>query len=544
MLSVVPASRCRIFFEDFPFDQLALPCPTCTFFGTQCLGNDHPRRLSEQPQHIFVVTPSLGKASVKEFDELATAACPRAPEQPTAKAPRLLIDQSETTANRICVPFRPEILSGDVANILESLKVPLLTSIPVDEGFFPRMYTTPGNSTFAVVDGEEAVTFTEHFKAFHLRCKQLSENFTEESVLCAITSITGGLWKELALLIQLQPLLTFKYSARDVSGATQDGARPDEIVHLNDFLVAKGEHKKSASDLRVAVAEQTKKLASYNHVEYGTMIVYLPVYSAAGSLVEFGVVDVRNKRYFCAIRHSVEDPLGRLKCFVSAINMFRLILTMAPFIPNNPSPLFKDQLDGALRFFDSYIIKKVKRTDTCPADLYNILATGSVPFAAKVVYNSSKISLRISPVGVRTPDRGEGLSIDEVRVGVRCCLECLAYLHAHQFVHRDIRWANMIRVYNSRPDGSIVDVKFRVIDFEFSGRSGEPMNIDDYIFADVVPFGQPYTPSHDIYFVGMLVQTWAEVNRTDLDESAAQFVHDLQHGELDADAALRHRWLL
>eukprot|EP01031_Cornospumella_fuschlensis_P027628 gene27628-33365_t len=40
------ASACNAFFGDFSTAERAENCPTCARFGTQCLGNDHPR---EQP---------------------------------------------------------------------------------------------------------------------------------------------------------------------------------------------------------------------------------------------------------------------------------------------------------------------------------------------------------------------------------------------------------------------------------------------------------------------------------------------------------------
>lgn len=167
------------------------------------------------------------------------------------------------------------------------------------------------------------------------------------------------------------------------------------------------------------------------------------MYSAAGTLVEFGFVDVRTKTYHAVSRHDLVGVEGRVSCFVASINIFRLLRTMAPHIPSNPSPVFQEQ--RGLMFFDKYVIKKLPQYCTCPPQLYALLATGSVPCAAKVEQRGA--SVKVSPVGVRTPPSGRKLALE---AAVRDCLCCLKHLHARGFVHRDIRWPNLIRIFQAR----------------------------------------------------------------------------------------------
>lgn len=457
----------------------------------------------------------------------------------TWKAARTQRDTSKETTKALCPPFDCSVVS-DVHAAINALRSPIIAPIPVE-----RIVSAGSGmqvaALFTKTDGEEAFDFVHAFEAFEGRCVELcSGSMSEELVLCAITSITAFFWRKLASHVDpFGPVLTYNYNAKDFAGTSQAGKRPDETIFLNDFLAGKGEHKCNRTELGNAVAEQMTKLAGYNHVEYGTHIVCLPVYSAAGSLVEYGVVDVRTKLYYPASRFNVVMAADRCECFVGAINFFRLLRTMAPYIPNSPSPIFRD-LQG-LTFFDKYVLKKVPEACTCPQALYDLLATGSVPCAAKVEKSGKK--LKVSPVGVRTPDRGQGLSLAEVRTAIKACLKCLAYLHHRNFVHRDIRWANLIRVYKSRSDGSVESVSFIVIDFEFSGEHGEPMLIQDYIFRDEVPYGQPYNASHDLFFVGKLILTWAESNNITLDALAQSMVETLQSGPVNAQDALALEWL-
>jgi hypothetical protein len=128
--------------------------------------------------------------------------------------------------------------------------------------------------------------------------------------------------------------------------------------------------------LAVAVAELTKKLSGYNVVEYGLKIVFLPVIAAAGYLIEFGLVDVRNKRYHGINRYDLRDVGSRVQCFVKMINIFRLIRTMAPHIPANPTPLFKT--NDKVTFYDSFVTKIRTPNNTCPNELYECLGREEV----------------------------------------------------------------------------------------------------------------------------------------------------------------------
>eukprot|EP01033_Poteriospumella_lacustris_P005690 gene5689-4073_t len=303
-----------------------------------------------------------------------------------------------------------------------------------------------------------------------------------------------------------------------MSGATGGDARPDETDYLNSFLVCKSEHQ--VDRLTDAINDLTSKLTGYNVVDYGTKIVHLPVIAVGGTLVEFAVIDVRNKDYHQVRRLDIGDNIcRRVDCFVMAINFFRYFRTMEQFIPSNPTPLFIKGTQN-VDFYLGYVRKRISESHTCPAELYNLLGTGSVPCAVKV--EKRKSFLKISPSGVRTPDQANDFSLKEVK---------------------DIRWANLIRRYSFRADGSIASSQFLVIDFEFADRAGEEMRIHDYIFAAVVPFGTPYHCCHDLTLVGILLKKWANYHSIQLDRSAENFIRMVEDPKSTASAALTQEWL-
>ena len=139
-----------------------------------------------------------------------------------------------------------------------------------------------------------------------------------------------------------------------------------------------------------------------------------------------------------------------------------------------------------------------------------------------------------------------GLDLKDVQAAIKIVLQCLAFLHARGFVHRDLKWANLIRFAKYRADDATLEsVNFLVIDFEFAAADGDYMHIGDYIHRDVVPYGSQYYAANDLQLVGKMVETWADSNDHWLDSSALDFVRSVTKVKepLDASAALQHPWL-
>jgi hypothetical protein len=82
-----------------------------------------------------------------------------------------------------------------------------------------------------------------------------------------------------------------------------------------------------------------------------------------------------------------------------------------------------------------------------------------------------------------------------------------------------------------------------VIDFEFAARDGEDMLIHNYMYAHVVPYGQPYQCRHDLILVGKLVKVWANYNSKQLETDANDFISMLNQHNSNASNALTHVWL-
>jgi len=265
------------------------------------------------------------------------------------------------------------------------------------------------------------------------------------------------------------------------------------------------------------------------------------VIAAAGNTVELCIVDVRVKSYHQVRRYDVlGNPDQRDECFVGMLNCFRLFSTMLPYVPTDCTPLFRE-FDN-VTFLTDHVKKKIPTSCTCPPELYNLLSGNSVPCAVKVVPSRNASYLNVTPLGLAISDHGKELSLSDVRRAVKAVLVCLAFLHHKEFVHRDIRWSNIIRVPVLRQNGTLERFEYLVIDFEFAARDGDVMTIQKYKHADLVPTGTRFSRHHDLNLVGMLLTSWASKSSEPLDALAYSIADELAHDRLTASQALQHAW--
>ena len=152
----------------------------------------------------------------------------------------------------------------------------------------------------------------------------------------------------------------------------------------------------------------------------------------------------------------------------------------------------------------------------------------------------------MTPTGIRIPDRGDGLTVHELRTAIKAVLTCLQFIHARRFVHRDLRWANIIKHASYLSNGTLESYHFLIIDFEFAACDGDAMMINNYIHGRIIPYGSSYHTLHDMRrLVGKLLEAWAGSNNQVLNPLALDFMYSATREDhpLDASAALQHAWL-
>jgi len=109
---------------------------------------------------------------------------------------------------------------------------------------------------------------------------------------------------------------------------------------------------------------------------------------------------------------------------------------------------------------------------------------------------SCSVNLRLEPVGALVRITGTA----QLRSLVFCILTTLKHIHEHDFVHRDIRLDNVIKVTNG----------WLLIDWELAGRTNQLVWWEGRLLPDAVRHRiESYTCMTDLWQLGMLIKTAA-----------------------------------
>jgi hypothetical protein len=233
-------------------------------------------------------------------------------------------------------------------------------------------------------------------------------------------------------------------------------------------------------------------------MEYGPWIRYLPAYVANRDVVRFFLVDVRTKALHNIGSFNLQFMVDRRNAVRLSLNIYRLLLTMAPLCPPNIPPLYRD-IHGVV-FFANYVFKPLHHHQPCaPDEVYALLRDGRIPYAIRVEKQETCVLVR--PKGMTISAGGGGVRPQNLIRAISSVLKCLQSLHGHGFAHRDIRWNNIIRMSS----GTNESHEFRVIDFELAAKSGEKMPLRNYVFEDIVAYGQRFFCHHDLVCLAKMI---------------------------------------
>ncbi|DBB07141.1 TPA: hypothetical protein ACH3X1_011712 [Trebouxia sp. C0004] len=316
--------------------------------------------------------------------------------------------------------------------------------------------------------------------------------------------------------------------------------RRDYMQHLDNVLVVGGEDKPKRELMQKAVQELLDKHKGANAAVYGDL-GYLILFATAADAVRVFALNLhQNARLEPLIPEFVMvDLLGRqriVKLFINLIRWLRTVheLSLLPPPPpaqllvpfKRPSPYPADEaghqqseVEITLRF------KGVEKLFTVPGshvqellDVYGLLQHLQLPGAIlckslqvngeqlKLQYPMSKqrkasrrsrscsVRLRLEPLGALVRITGTA----QLRSLVSCILTTLKHVHQHDFVHRDIRLDNVLRVN----DGWLL------IDWELAGRTNQLVWWEGKLLPDAVKHRtEPFTCKTDLWQLGMLIKT-------------------------------------
>lgn len=467
--------------------------------------------------------------------------------EPNAKKAKLsLIDRSVEYIKQLIAsaPLSANICT--VEDLRRELKINLPGSIFIQ-----------GHLTFVCVASEIlplTCSETEHMddiEMLFLRAFSYSVKPGNEEMWASTADLlTGNVWSKLDDLtgaLKMKP----NQNARDPSGVTEKRLRPDYWLTVGGALLLKAEHKKLYSDMHQARAELADKMKGWNLVALRGLD-FLPCYVVGGENLQFCAVVPNRDGLSCTV-HNVSDefdmtvPIQRLEIVKAAFNMFRILISLRRKMPSMVPTLYTEQSrsDGAaITIMDDHVLKVCQPTlleiYACLSGEKKIRCTTSVEVKEKRGKFSSSgfVTLIIKPVCIEVLPCIE----NELKAAISAVLDALIDFHARGYVHRDIRWPNILR-----------DVRgwWLLADFELADKVGALLphrfrNSDH--FSPEVRRGEPCTEALDMWQVGCLVQSWQQhpnVSSASLPISALAetFVVELRRVNMSALQARMHTWL-
>ncbi|KAF8415559.1 hypothetical protein EV426DRAFT_57687 [Tirmania nivea] len=268
--------------------------------------------------------------------------------------------------------------------------------------------------------------------------------------------------------------LTFRRNSGDTNNTatTRQGKRPDFLCWMRGALLLRGEEKHSPRELDVARSELLEKFGTWSASFYG-QVPFVLGYATGGFHINFYCL-TRNGQCQGIFPDSFNTTLlsRRLTVFQIIINIFRLLRTWRPLLPQDRLiQLFseKERPGGVKLIFYPSSVHKIIPNDweyIKKADfhrLYGLILAEKPKHIINLCeaprVGRRSICLRLTPVGFPA----HPVTAKEMKLAIIDILEGLKWLHDRNFVHRDVRWPNVIKQANGR---------FTLIDLEHAGVEG------------------------------------------------------------------------
>ena len=378
-------------------------------------------------------------------------------------------------------------------------------------------------------------------KLFTTSDPELCIGFKEEILNRIVTPVEPGsteasyisLWDDMISHVLQYVLVNVGRSDRNSSqSASTLCKRPDFIFLVDSVCVFRGEEKAHGYNFAAPCAELTDKL----EWRYGD-ISYLFGYAAVGYKVQLNAitrVEVLSGHQVAAIKlgeFDLHQLYERFRLLLALLNISRLFRSIA----SNCPPSGKDETgtierpDGINILLKSdYVIKTFPKEDifqkakSHAEKVYNVLETNDIPNVDTLVQvRSSKRGLVFKPRG----DDQRPSTLTELFCALKDILQALIGLHAASWMHRDIRWSNVMK---SRETSD----KWFLIDFMDAAESPQISPSDRLLNPreHAPEINDSHTVKVDIWSVGHLISTsqrYMLENWYDLGNRRSQFLDSL-----------------
>jgi hypothetical protein len=408
------------------------------------------------------------------------------------KAKKAKIDTRQDITSAFVAAILNETVRIDLESVMQQLQSETLT--------LPMKLPTNSSSTSDACPlwfdlSYETIVQPNFFRSVDM---EYSFSESENNNISMLDSLIRFPIMELAGLLDFE--IVFGRNQTDTS-TTISGMKPDFLLWVNAVLLLKGEEKGRAAQFEVAKQELTGKIRSMDLAAFGN-VDYMFAYVAAGHSLQFFVIQRSRNVSPIGSKLNLNKLKDRIKCVMTSLRICIILSHIKPVLPRGQTTLYAVQTrsNGTITRLDKCFVKIL---DDAPIDLnavkaiYAAIENGSIDctIKGKYKYTKNKHVFSLEPVGfLQKPE-----NIDDLIDALICVACALVGLHKLQFVQRDIRWPNVVCLGNN---------KFILIDFENSGRDGDPLPeefLASHKLDPLVKQNNSYHTFHDMFQFGGLI---------------------------------------
>ncbi|KAG9410071.1 hypothetical protein AC1031_018105 [Aphanomyces cochlioides] len=440
--------------------------------------------------------------------------------------------------------------SGDLPNVSELEKIAsgsLRIRIPVDDpvGLFANIAAqTPPPELIAQVfeesTGKHCPIVMQRLKEVLFR--EIPVGSTESSYIHYWDNIISD------TLYFLFRDIGAKINRNTNNSSSTSTFRPDYIFLLFNVCVFRGEEKMEGVDAELPRKELIDKLQwTYDPAPYifgyAACGFYLCLYAIEPICVknEQERSDKKPRVPSCQThllgRFILDTYRGRLELFRSLVNISQFLKKIADLCPRPADNIFLDKkrITFEVRNGESIVKKTFPSSEASWRIehlklIYNEMEQHEVPNIDHLIDTGRKYIL-LSPVGecISEDEKRIPKNVTELLQALVSVLEALVVLHSIGWMHRDIRWANVVKKNNSS--------KWFLMDFDDAAKSPKQNNPDEHLTRqehtpEIFEDGS-HTTSVDIWAVGNLILS------SQLNQSRSKVLDDFGLRLVDANPEKR-----
>ncbi|PNW77867.1 hypothetical protein CHLRE_10g455000v5 [Chlamydomonas reinhardtii] len=493
-----------------------------------------------------------------------------APTGTTGAGATVVLKDTTATYLKACLPaFDAHQLWGSAAQLRLLLAETITPGLPLLAPAAARLFQQhaelegPLVSTAASAAAASAEDLSSHVRNVVLGMKPCvgSEMYTAKTTSVVVEDTLRLIAGHLPDLMHIH----MDRNTTDASEATIKSLRPDFLCWVNGALVLKGEEKAQSRQLEAAIKELTTKMSS----AWAAGLVpdkrppCMLAFAAAGTLLQFFCIQPpesdgdRVQATPISAALDLTTALGRLRALTASCNIWRLLAgyaSQAPTVPLESGHVTRSPdglrtyclLPGFVRksiasfateqapFASFEVLQDVYSKMSKPEHRRNIIQVYNIEGHAGPQLLNDVYTVHLAPVGV--PCQGAPTDLRILAGAVSGVLRGLAALHSEGFVHRDVRWPNVIFLPAER--------RWLLIDLEHAGLhdcdcSGAPYPLQHWS-QRTLDAGGKYTFRSDLRMVAEQLLCGGVT----LDEGGRDLRRQLLSGQLTAAAALEHEWLV